>query len=132
MQIAAPAPTAVRKRVLIVNVFLDEYRRTTGSPYRIPQAMAPCFLAGAFSAEACDLRLYNEQYSGVLRDADLLAWPDMLVLTGLTSAYDRMLHLTAYARTLNPRVVVVAGGPGVRVMPRRSRRFFDYVCMGDI
>jgi radical SAM superfamily enzyme YgiQ (UPF0313 family) len=56
----------------------------------------------------------------------------MLVLTGLTSAYDRMLHLTAYARTLNPRVVVVAGGPGVRVMPRRSRRFFDYVCMGDI
>lgn len=117
MQPTSPAPTAavaaprtVRKRVLIVNVFLDEYRRTTGSPYRVPQAMAPCFLAGAFSARACDLRIYNEQYSGVLRDADLLAWPDMLVLTGLTSAYDRMLHLTAYARSLNPRVVVVVGG----------------------
>ena len=77
MQIAAPAPSAVRKRVLIVNVFFDEYRRTTGSPYRIPQAMAPCFLAGAFSTQACDLRIYNEQYSGVLRDADLLAWPNV-------------------------------------------------------
>ena len=139
MQPTSPAPTAAvavprtaRKRVLIVNVFFDEYRRTTGSPYRVPQAMAPCFLAGAFSARACDVRIYNEQYSGVLRDADLLAWPDMLVLTGLTSAYDRMLHLTAYARSLNPRVVVVAGGPGVRAMPGRSRRFFDYACMGDI
>ncbi len=139
MQPASPTPTAAvaaprtaRKRVLIVNVFFDEYRRTTGSPYRVPQAMAPCFLAGAFSARACDVRIYNEQYSGVLRDADLLAWPDMLVLTGLTSAYDRMLHLTAYARSLNPRVVVVAGGPGVRAMPRRSRRFFDYACVGDI
>ncbi len=82
MQPTYPAPTAavvaprtVRKRVLIVNVFFDEYRRTTGSPYRVPQAMAPCFLAGAFSARACDLRIYNEQYSGVLRDPDLLAWP---------------------------------------------------------
>ena len=139
MQPTSPAPTvtvaaprSARKRVLIVNVFFDEYRRTTGSPYRVPQAMAPCFLAGAFSARACDLRIYNEQYSGVLRDLRLLAWPDMLVLTGLTTAYDRMLHLTAYARSLNPRVVVVAGGPGVRAMPGRSRRFFDYVCMGDI
>ncbi len=139
MQPTSPAPTAavvaprtVRKRVLIVNVFFDEYRRTTGSPYRVPQAMAPCFLAGAFSARACDLRIYNEQYSGVLRDVHLLAWPDMLVLTGLTSAYDRMLHLTAYARSLNPHVVVVAGGPGVRAMPGRSRHFFDYACMGDI
>ena len=139
MQPTAPVPTAavaaprtVRKRVLIVNVFFDEYRCTTGSPYRVPQTMAPCFLAGAFSARACDLRIYNEQYSGVLRDAHLLAWPDMLVLTGLTSAYDRMLHLTAYARSLNPRVVIVAGGPGVRAMPGRSRRFFDYVCRGDI
>jgi len=127
MQTAAPTPAtatsgAVRKRVLIVNVFLDEYRRTTGSPYRIPQAMAPCFLAGAFSTQACDLRICNEQYSGVLRDADLLAWPDMLVLTGLTSAFDRMLHLTAYARTLNPRVVVVAGGPGVRPMSWTTAR----------
>lgn len=121
-----------RKRVLIVNVFFDEYRRTTGSPYRVPQAMGPCYLAGAFSSRMCDVRIYNEQYSGVLQDADLLGWPDMLVLTGLTSWFDRMLHLTAYARTLNEKVVIVAGGPAVRVLPRRSQRFFDYACLGDI
>jgi hypothetical protein len=94
--------------------------------------MGPVYLAGAFAPETCELRLYNEQYSGVLDDLDLLAWPDMLVLTGLTSAFDRMLHLTAYARTLNEKVVVVAGGPAVRALPRHSRRFFDYACAGDI
>ena len=56
----------------------------------------------------------------------------MLVLTGLTNAFDRMLHLTAYARSLNPRVVVVAGGPAVRALPRHAGRFFDYACTGDV
>ncbi len=122
---------AVRKRVLVVNAFFDEYRRTGGSPHRVPRAMGPVFLAGAFS-NLCDVRIHSEQYSGALRDAALLGWPDMLVLTGLTTSFDRMLHLTAYARTLNPKVVVVAGGPPVRALPRRSRRFFDYACDGDI
>ena len=90
-----------RKRVLIVNAFIDEYGRTAGSPHRVPQAQGPAYLAGAFSREGCEIRLYNEQVSGVLKDVGLLGWPDMLVLTGLTSAFDRMLHLTAYARTLN-------------------------------
>jgi hypothetical protein len=121
-----------RRRVLIVNAFFDEYRRTGGSPFRIPRAMGPAYLAGAFSHELCDVRLYNEQYSGPLRDTRLLGWPDMLVLTGLTSAFDRMLHLTAYARTLNEKVVIVAGGSAVRALPRLSRRFFDYACTGDI
>jgi hypothetical protein len=62
----------------------------------------------------------------------LLGWPDMLVLTGLTTAFDRMLHLTAYARTLNENVIVVAGGPAIRVLPRYSKLFFDYACSGDI
>ena len=121
-----------RKRVLVVNAFFDEYRRTTGSPYRIPQAMAAPYLAGAFSPELCDVRIHNEQADGVLRDVALLGWPDMLVLTGLTTAFDRMRQLTAYARTLNPNVVVVAGGSAVRVLPVRSRRIFDYACLGDI
>ncbi|HEY7690396.1 MAG TPA: radical SAM protein, partial [Dongiaceae bacterium] len=121
-----------RKRVLIVNAFFDEYRRTSGSPYRVPRAMAPIFLAGAIASELCDVRVYSEQHSGVLRDLELLAWPDMLVLTGLTNGFDRMLHLAAYARTLNPAVVVVAGGPAIRVLPRRAREFFDYACTGDI
>jgi radical SAM superfamily enzyme YgiQ (UPF0313 family) len=43
-----------------------------------------------------------------------------------------MLHLTAYARTLNPAVIVVAGGPAIRALPRRAALFFDYSCTGDI
>lgn len=128
----AARPNAPRRRVLIVNAFLDEYRRTRGSPYRVPRAMGPPHLAGAFAPEMWDIRLYNEQYSGLLTDARLLAWPDMLVLTGLTTSFDRMAQLTAYARTLNPRVVVAAGGPPVRALPRRARRFFDYACTGDV
>jgi hypothetical protein len=124
--------TATRKRILVVNAFFDEYWRTTGSPYRIPQAMGAVYLAGAFAPARCEVRIYNEQYSGPLRDPALLGWPDMLVLTGVTSSFDRMLQLTAYARTLNPAVIVVAGGAPVRALPRRARRFFDYVCLGDI
>ncbi len=94
--------------------------------------MAPVYLAGAFSAEFCDIRIYNEQHSGPLEDEHIFSWPDMLVLTGLTSAFDRMLHLTAYARTKNPNVIVVAGGSAIRAIYNHSRRFFDYACNGDI
>ncbi|MDX1483681.1 MAG: radical SAM protein [Alphaproteobacteria bacterium] len=121
-----------RKRVLIVNAFLDEYRRTRGSPFRVPRAMGPPQLAGAFARDMWDIRLYNEQYSGLLADTKLLGWADMLVLTGLTSAFDRMMQLTAYARTLNEKVVVAAGGPAIRAIPKRSARVFDYACSGDV
>jgi hypothetical protein len=43
-----------------------------------------------------------------------------------------MMHLTAYARTLNPGVIVVAGGPAVRALPLLSQHRFDYACLGDI
>ena len=129
---AGAASSQARKRILIVNAFFDEYRRTGGSPARVPRAMGPVFLAGAFSRERCDVRLYSEQYSGPLHDTRLLAGADMLVLTGLTASFDRMLHLTAYAKVLNPAVVVVAGGPAVRALPNRARRFFDHICLGDI
>jgi hypothetical protein len=121
-----------RKRILVVNVFFDEYRRPNGSPFRVPRAMGHVFLAGAFARETCDVRVYNEQYSGVLTDLNLLAWPDMLVLTGVTAAFDRMRQLTAYARALNPQIVVVAGGPPVRALPLLSRQYFDYACSGPI
>jgi len=124
--------TTTRKRILIVNTMFDEYRRVNGSPYRAPRAMGHIYLAGAFARHSCDVRVYNEQYSGVLKDLQLLAWPDMLVMTGLTTSFDRMLQLAAYARTLNPKVVVVAGGPPVRALPIYARRFFDYVCTGPI
>jgi len=59
-------------------------------------------------------------------------WSDLIVLTGLTAAFDRLLHVTAYARTANPDVVVAAGGHGVRALPRYSEQFFDYTCLGDV
>ena len=120
------------RKVLVVNTFFDEYRRKSGSPYRVPGAMGPVYLAGAFNRATVDVRLYNEQYSGPLLDTSLLAWPDLLVLTGLTSSFDRMLHLTGYARALNPNVIVAAGGPAVRALPRRAAQFFDYASTGDI
>ncbi len=121
-----------KKRVLVVNCYFDDTRRTIFRTNKVPQAMGPAYLAGAFSSERCEVLLHNEQYSGPLEDEQLLSWPDMLVLTGLTTSFDRMLHLTAYARTKNPNVIVVAGGPPIRALPRYSRRFFDYCCLGDI
>ena len=65
-------------------------------------------------------------------DPELFAWADMLVLTGLTVALDRMRQITAYARSHNPKVIVVAGGPAVRALPGYSARFFDYCCSDDV
>jgi len=125
--------TRHRKHVLIVNCYFDDDSREPRPRVRkLPKAMGPVYLAGAFDPEHCDIRVHCELYSGPLADPQLLAWPDMLVLTGLTTAFDRMLHLTAYARTLNKSVVVVAGGPAIRSLPRYSRRFFDYPCTGDV
>ena len=121
-----------RKRILIVNCFFDEMRFTVGRNTQVPQAMGPVYLAGAFSPHACDVRLYNEMSSGPLEDEKLLSWPDMLVLTGLNTAFDRMLHLTAYARTKNKKVIVVAGGPAIRNLPNLSKQYFDYICLGDV
>src|SRR5262249_56631943 len=99
-----------RKRVLIVNCYLAETRAGIGRSHKIRRAMGPAYLAGAFSRTLCEVRLHSELFSGPLEDERLLGWPDMLVLTGLTTALDRMRHLTAYARTKNRRVIVVAGG----------------------
>ena len=130
--VRVPGSRGARKRILVVNVFFDEYRRLNGSPYRAPRGMGHVYLAGAFSRSLCDVRLFSEQYSGVLNDPKLLAWADMLVMTGVTASYDRMLHLTAYARTLNSKIIVVAGGPPVRALPLHAKRFFDYACTGPI
>ena len=120
------------RRVLVVNAYFDDLRRSGGRPFSAPQAIGPIYLAGAFCPRHCDVRLYNEQYSGALEDPALLGWPDVLVLTGLTVAVDRMRQIAAYARSLNPAVIVIAGGPGVRALPRYCRQFFDYACTGDV
>jgi hopanoid C-2 methylase len=120
------------KRVLVVNCYFDDSRQPIRRTTKLPQAVGPIYLAAAFSRELCDVRCYTELASGPLEDEHLLSWPDMIVLTGLTNGFDRMLHITAYARTKNPKVIVVAGGPAVRALPHLARRFFDYTCLGDI
>ncbi|MGH7855671.1 MAG: B12-binding domain-containing radical SAM protein [Candidatus Binatia bacterium] len=122
----------MRKRILIVNCFFDDSHQRIRRSWKIPQAMAPVYLAGAFSTRDCEIRLYDEVSSGALEDESLLSWPDMLVLSGLTNSLDRMLHLTAYARTKNSKVIVVAGGPAIRALPYFTKPFFDYPCLGDI
>ena len=121
-----------RKRILVVNCYFDDSRLPIPRTNKLPRPMGPAYLAGAFSRELCEVRLHCEMYSGPLEDPQLLAWPDMLVLTGLTTGFDRMLHLTAYARTKKKDVIVVAGGSPIRAFPRYARRFFDYCCLGDI
>ncbi|HEY0003618.1 MAG TPA: radical SAM protein [Pyrinomonadaceae bacterium] len=123
---------SARKRILLVDCFFDDSRLPVRRTTKMPQVLGPVYLAGAFNPELCEIRLYNEVDSGPLLDEHLLGWPDMLVLTGLTNTFDRLLHLTAYARTKNPKVIVVAGGPPVRALPRLAERYFDYSCLGDI
>src|SRR5215467_2340719 len=123
----------LRKRILIVNCYFDDdSRHARPRTRKLPKPMGPVYLAGAFAPESCDVSVYCEMYSGPLEDPRLLVWPDMLVMTGLSTSFDRMLHLAAYARTLNENVIVVAGGPAIRALPRYSKRFFDYPCCGDI
>jgi hypothetical protein len=133
VQAAARKPR--KKKILIVNCYFPEMREPIKRSNEVPNALAPVLLAGHFAADECDIRLYNEVNSGFLEvfEPELLDWqPDMLVLTSLTAAFDRLLHLTAYARTINPAVIVVAGGHAVRTLPRYSERFFDYACQGDV
>lgn len=120
------------KRALIVNCYFDEGRRGSRRTTKLPQPVGPVFLAGAFSPRCCEVRVHNEMSSGPLEDPNLLSGLDMLVLTGLTTSLDRMLHLTAYCRTLSPQAAVVAGGPAIRVLPRFAQRVFDYPCQGDV
>ncbi|MGB5346760.1 MAG: radical SAM protein [Woeseia sp.] len=122
------------KKILIANCYFPEMREPIKRINEVPNALAPVLLAGHFCPRSCDIELYNEVNSGFLEifKPELLGWPDVLVLTGLTAAFDRMLHIAAYVRTKNPNVIVVAGGHGVRSLPRYSEHFFDYACQGDV
>jgi hypothetical protein len=120
------------KRALIVNCYADETRRAVARAGKVPQSLGPAFLAGGFHRDRWDLRIHNEHSDGPLEDPDLLGWPDVLVLTGLLTSLDRMRHITAYARTRNPRVIVVGGGHVARALPRFCATFMDVVCQGDV
>lgn len=103
-------------------------------PYEIPNTIAPMFLGGFFSDKTCNIKLFNELSQGFVEKymPDLLAWADMIVLTGVTNTFDRFLHITAYARSFKPNVIIVVGGHVARSFPYYSKFFFDYVCTGDV
>ncbi|WP_332684249.1 B12-binding domain-containing radical SAM protein [Bosea sp. (in: a-proteobacteria)] len=125
--------SSVRKpRILLVLAHFDDMRNRNGRPNFLPQGVGHAFLAGAFDRNAVEIRIHSEFHSGPLLDERAFAWPDMLVLTGVTSAFDRMCQLAAYARTRSPGCVVVAGGPAVRNLPLTSARVFDFACQGDV
>jgi len=126
------ASTAPRRRALIVNAYVDETRRPVARAQKIPNSLGPVLLAGGFDRSLWDIRLWNELSDGPLEDPDLLGWADVLVMTGLTTALDRMRHLAAYARSRNPDVIVVAGGHVPRAFPKYCAGFMDYVCRGDV
>ncbi len=121
-----------KKRILIVNCYFDPLRLPVQRKLKFPPSMTPAYLAGIFSSRRCNIRLYDEVYSGPLEDESLAAFPDMLVLTGLNVALDRMRHVTAYVKTKNPKAIVVAGGPAIRALYHYSRQFFDHCCLGDL
>ncbi len=126
------ATSSARRRALIVNCYADETRRAVARAAKVPQTLGPIFLAGGLAPDRWEIRLYNELSHGPLADARLLAGADLVVLTGLTTAVDRMRQVTACARTANPRVVVAGGGHAVRALPSYCRGFLDYACQGDV
>lgn len=121
-----------KPRVLIVNCFSDNHHGARGSPLIVPQPMIAAVLAGQMQREKVAVEIYCEFFQGPFKKLDALRNFDLLVLTGLNPAFDRMKQLAAYARTLNPRIAVAMGGSVARVLPNLCRRYFDYVCTGDV
>ncbi|MDC8783912.1 B12-binding domain-containing radical SAM protein [Roseateles koreensis] len=125
-------PLSKKPKVLIVNCYSDNNRGARGNPDFVPQSIAPLALAGVFEPGQVEIRVACEFQQGPMEDLRLLAWPDLLVLTGLNASLDRMKHLCAYAQSLNPSVCVAMGGPLARVLPLHCRQFFDEVLPGDV
>ena len=120
-----------KKRVLIVNAYFDPWRNATPTRFLVPRPLAPFFLAGHFNPQVCDVQVWDEVFHGLMLDKRRFDWPDMVVFTGLTAAFDRARQLTAYFRNANPHCVTVIGGHIARALPALCADVFDYVCMGD-
>jgi len=121
-----------KPRVLIVNAYVDPWRCAAPMRMFIPRAMAPYYLAGRFDRDRCEVRVYDEVYHGALLAPRLFDWPDLVVFTGLTAAFDRARQLSAYFRNARPDVAVAIGGPIARALPRLCGEVFDHVCLGDV
>jgi len=57
---------APRKKVLIINCYFPEMREAIKRRNEVPDALAPALLAGFFSTEHCEIKLYNEVHSGFI------------------------------------------------------------------
>jgi radical SAM superfamily enzyme YgiQ (UPF0313 family) len=121
-----------KPRILIINAYVDPWRSAAPTRLFIPRAMAPYYLAGRFCPERIEVRVYDEVHHGALLDPRQFAWPDLVVLTGLTAAFDRARQLSAYFRDARPDVAVAIGGPIARALPRLCESVFDHVCQGDV
>lgn len=121
-----------RPRVLIVNAYVDPWRSAAPARAFIPRSMAPYYLAGRFCPERTDIRVYDEVHHGALLDRKIFAWPDLVVLTGLTVSFDRARQLSAYFRDARDGVAVAIGGPIARGLPALCESVFDHVCRGDV
>ena len=128
---AGVSPVA-KKTALIVNAYFGERRRPIREKVTALRTIAPQHLAGRLAPDRWRIRLHDEQTQGPLADTDAVGDPDLLIVTGLTSAFDRMQHVCALVKTRNPGAVVVAGGPAVRAAPRLAAARFDYALHGDL
>lgn len=120
------------RKVLIINAYFNPWRKSTPTRWFIPRAMAPIYLAGYFNRDNVEVRVWDEVFDGTLLDARLFGWPDLVVFTGLTSAFDRAHQLSAYFRHANPSVATAIGGPIARALPGLCAEVFDYVSQGDV
>ena len=121
-----------RPRILIVNAYVDPWRSAAPTRGFVPRAMAPYYLAGRFCRDRTDVRVYDEVHHGALLNRKVHGWPDLVILTGLTVAFDRARQLSAYFRDARPDVAVAIGGPIARALPALCEEVFDHVCQGDV
>ncbi len=118
--------------ILIINCFNDNNVVRRGCRGSVPQQMTTISLAGTLDPQQLDISTHCEFHSGTYTNYQKLAVIDMLVLTGLNTSFDRMKQLTAHAKTMNPSIVVVMGGPVARTIPNHASEFFDEVSGGDV
>ncbi|MEP2759805.1 MAG: radical SAM protein [Hyphomicrobiales bacterium] len=125
-------PTSRKRRILIVNAYFDPWRSASPTRLFVPRAMAPYYLAGYFDRDHCEVRVWDEMYHGALLKRSMFEWPDIVVFTGLTAAFDRARQLAAYCRHFSSKVVTIIGGPIARALPAICNEVFDYTCQGDV
>lgn len=117
---------------MIINAYVDPWRSAAPMKLFIPRAMAPYYLAGRLDGARVDLKIHDECFHGALLTPKTFHWPDLVILTGLTAAFDRARQLAAYFRNANPQVAVAIGGPIARALPGLCNDIFDHVLEGDV